>query len=103
MHLLVCCFFGSPLQGPPSNEETKERMANGTKPCDERKIRRCMLHVLLRLISLVCYMHTAKINKYSFLLSFRGAVAKNFTDQICSHRHYEVHVAAQTVKVCLKK
>ncbi|KAK2845729.1 hypothetical protein Q7C36_010583 [Tachysurus vachellii] len=26
--------------GPPSNEETKERMANGTKPCDERKIRR---------------------------------------------------------------
>ncbi|TSM86001.1 snRNA-activating protein complex subunit 4 [Bagarius yarrelli] len=26
--------------GPPANEETKERLANGTKPCDERKIKR---------------------------------------------------------------
>ncbi|XP_053337482.1 snRNA-activating protein complex subunit 4 [Clarias gariepinus] len=26
--------------GPPANEETKERLTNGTKPCDEKTIRR---------------------------------------------------------------
>lgn len=51
--LTMFCSF----QGPPANEETKEKMINGTRLCDDLKTKRCIVHLFTSLKKvLLCIM-----------------------------------------------